>query len=94
MNQYDPKSRFISNAVLAGQHRQRCQDSSFISAIDAAFLRYHEQLTLNYGTEPNAAASNHHKLVGAREFVMVLLNLAETVDLPARAKTPSLNYKT
>lgn len=94
MNAYDPKSRFIAHTELAAAHRGRCQEASFIAAIDAALLRYQEQLTQNYGTEPNAAASNHHKLVGAKEFVMVLLNLAEKVDLPERAKTPSLNYKT
>lgn len=94
MNHYDPKARFLDRADLAGKHRVLCQDASFIAAIDAALLRYQEQLTQNYGTEPNAAASNHHKLVGAKEFVMVLLNLAERAGLPERAKTPTLNYKT
>lgn len=94
MNAYDPKARFIAHTEYAAAHRSRCQDGSFIVALDYALLRYQEQLTQNYGSESNAAASNHHKLVGARELVTVLLNLAERVDLPERAKTPTLNYKT
>lgn len=92
MNIYDPKARFLSYNELTAPHRARCVDHSFIAALDAALLVYTGTLTKDENTKKSVATANHYKMAGAREFVKVLLNLAEKPDLPIRAKPPSLDH--
>lgn len=93
MNHFDPKTRFQQNALLAGEHRQLAVKSSFVSALDAALLTYQELLTAQATSDIPASAAAFHKIEGARGFIKVLLNLSETISIPARTTVQNLDHK-
>lgn len=57
-------------------HRSTMSSPAMRASLDAALLEYQHQVCLR--TEVNMAGMGHFKMMGAREFVNELLNLAES----------------
>ena len=82
-----PKQRFRENKPLVSRHQEVVVSESFRAAVEAAIVDQVMSMPLTY--DPNEAAAAYNRIVGAREFLNHLLNIAEQAKpLPP---TPSLN---
>jgi hypothetical protein len=85
-----PKARFLKKAEEAKHHQSLVQSDSFQNALTVALAEM--QMNLPKGDNPAKSWDAHSRMVGAREFIHTLLNLAEVapvVDKPNQ----SLNYE-
>lgn len=93
MNVFCPKTRFIANAAVASEHRKVVTDPGFVRSLDAALLAYQERLTALQESDIGKSSALYQRILGAREFVGMLINLAERPEIPARVDKSNLNYK-
>ena len=77
---FSPKKRFMENLIAAKIHRDLVTDESFLKAIESSLLQLQAELPKVGAGDMATAAANHYRMDGAREFVRVILNLAETVS--------------
>jgi hypothetical protein len=70
-----PKKQFQANKQLADRIGELMMSPDFRSAIHAALL----EMILNQPTtsDPVLSAAHHQQIVGARAFILQLLNIAE-----------------
>jgi hypothetical protein len=81
-----PKKRFQESEQRIKDHRDLVQSPAFEQALDFALLQYQSQLAQVDLQNFNLAASCHLRMLGAQEFVQVLRNLAESIQLQPRVK--------
>lgn len=93
MNTFCAKKRFVDRTDQRSSHRARVADPEFIKALDAALLHYADKLTAQGSMDIPASAAYYQRIVGAREFAGVLLNLAEEPQVTARNTNGNLNHK-
>lgn len=75
-----PKTRFQKKANLAKKHLDWCAQDDTHEILEAALA--HFTTTMAVSTSPNQSLDYHQRLVGAKEFINVLLNLAEPHEQP------------
>ena len=76
-----PKKDFIGKKVFADAHRDLVVSMPFREALHAALIEY----VMTIGKSDSEPAANYYRIEGAREFIQVLLNIAE---MPKSAPTP------
>lgn len=92
-----PKTSFLENSIAVAAHAELLKSPAFQNAIQVALLQYsralHEAAPSNLDG-PNymsAAASCFNRIMGAQEFVNILINLGSKAE-PAK-RTDSMNLK-
>lgn len=70
-----PKKDFLAKKEWATIHRDLVAAPNFREALNAALLE--QVLALPQTTNSEAAAAAYHSIMGARQFVTHLLNIAE-----------------
>jgi hypothetical protein len=85
-----PRARFLKNEALAAAHAAIAGSTAFQSACDIALQQY--MYTAPVTTNPEESAAIAQRIIGAREYIGVLLNLADPVpELPPRAQVGRLD---
>ncbi len=84
---FDPKEDFKAMPE-AKVWRDFATSTVFNKVATAGLLRYGDTLTSSGADD---AANKFYKMQGAREFLGVLLNLTETVEVPTKTPVKSLN---
>lgn len=91
---FTPKRDFQEHADQLKAFRAIIDNPVLQEGIKAALLHYQDLLTHKSSNEPVESAANYHRSCGAREYVGVLLNLAElSSPSTARPDTGNLNHK-
>lgn len=81
------KTRFQQSSTLVTQHQDMVSLPIFQVSLDHALLQYQEQLQFaSTSGDLNNAAGSYLRLLGAREFAMVLRNLGEKEAPPSPRK--------
>lgn len=70
-----PKQSFLEKKALAEAHRDLVLSTQFRESLHAALLDH--VLSLPATTDPVAAAAAYYNIMGAREYINRLLNIAE-----------------
>ena len=70
-----PKKDFQEKKQFADAHRDLVVSTPFREALHAALVE--QIMTMTSTIDPVAAAAAHHKIIGARDFIHHLLNIAE-----------------
>ena len=83
-----PKKDFLEQKQLATVHRDLVVSTPFRTAINAALIEYVISLP---DTGDSAACFN--KIVGARDFVQHLLNIAEHPKTPTPPTSANLDHR-
>lgn len=85
-----PRLRFQENKVYCTAHRDLVVSDQFRSALEASLIEH--VMALPETTEPDAAAAAHYRLMGARQFLNHLLNIAEQPKTPPIPLPTNLNH--
>lgn len=86
-----PKSEFLKNAEVIKHHRELAENEWLRISISTAMLEM--QRRASAGTDPtnfNACAASHLRMLGALDFIEILLNLAEQMQPGVRTDTTNL----
>lgn len=83
------KAQFLKNETLAKAHRELVVTDAFQVAVEMALLQYIAQAAPKGSVED---AMSLHRILGAREFIGVLLNIAEPQKLPEKKTETGLIY--
>ncbi len=76
-----PKKRFSDYKAYVDAHRELMQKPELQRAFDFALMEMFHSLA-DKTVDGNSAASNQYKMIGAKEFIHTLKNLAEVVVIP------------
>lgn len=87
-----PRKTFLENADRARAHRDLVVNNNFRAACEAALLE--QIMTMSEIIHPEQAAAEYQQIVGARNFVRHLLNLAEAPPVPIKPPPLNLNRNT
>jgi len=85
-----PKKEFLEKKVLADAHRDLVVSARFREALNAALLDY--VVSMTHTEDPVAAAAAYHSIMGAREFITHLLNIAEMSKSPPAPLPTNLDH--
>lgn len=79
---YSPKQRLLDQPGLAKPHMDVVATESFLRSAEAALL----DMVMNAEdtTNPNIAVVEYGKILGARDYLRSLLNIADPKPLPPR----------
>ena len=83
------KAQFQKNETLAKAHRELVVTDAFQVAVEMALLQY---MSSQIAKDSVSDAMSLHRILGAEEFVKVLLNLAEPPQLPQKKTEIGLKY--
>jgi hypothetical protein len=86
-----PKLHYQANKPFANAHRDLVVSTQFREALHAALINH--VLSLPTTNEPAAAAACYHQIVGARDFITQLLNVAEQPKTPPTTPPANLDHK-
>jgi hypothetical protein len=86
-----PKKDFQDKKQFAEAHRELVVSTQFREALQAALVDH--VLSLPTIADSSAAAAAYHQIVGAREFITRLLNVAETPKAPPTPLPTNLNHE-
>jgi hypothetical protein len=86
-----PKKDFLEKKEFANAHRDLVVSTSFREALNAALLEYVMTLVVEDDTLEAAAAA--HQIVGARDFINHLLNIAEQPKTPPTPTPTNLDHR-
>lgn len=85
-----PKKSFQEKKQFADAHRELVLSTPFRESLHAALL---DQIMAMPGTlDPVVAAASYHSIMGAREFIGHLLNLAEQTKSPPTPLPTNLDH--
>lgn len=84
-----PKKDFQGKKQFADAHRELVVSTQFREALNASLLEYVSSVS---GSPPEDAAANYYRIQGAREFVQVLLNIAEQAKSPPSPLPTNLDH--
>jgi hypothetical protein len=82
-----PKKDFQGKKQFADAHRELVVSTPFREALNAALIDY--VLSMPANSDP---AASYHQIVGAREFVNRLLNIAEMSKSPPITPPANLDH--
>lgn len=85
-----PKKDFQGKKQFADAHRDLVVSTPFREALHAALLE--QVLALPPTTDPDAAAAAYHSIMGARQFITHLLNIAEQSKTPPTTPPANLDH--
>ena len=85
-----PKKDFLEKKQFAEAHRDLVVSTPFREAIHASLLEYVGSLSAV--SDPVEATANFNRMVGARDFVHHLLNIAEQTKVPPAPTSANLNH--
>lgn len=85
-----PKARFCEDKKRAASHRDLVVSNNFLSASEAALLEMIEDMAKS--TEPAVAIAGYNRIVGAKQYMEKLANLAEVPKPVARNTDYNLNH--
>lgn len=86
-----PRSEFQSSADAVKAHHELIEIPAFSVAVDVAMKEMQRRAAVGTdATNFNMCAASHLRLLGAQEFMDVLLNLAETEVAVTRKDTGNL----
>lgn len=85
-----PKKSFQEKKQFADAHRDLVVSTPFREALHAALLE--QVLALPPTTDPAAAAAAYHSIMGARGFIIHLLNVAEQAKSPPTPLPTNLDH--
>ena len=83
-----PKKDFQGKKVFADAHRELVVSTQFREALHAALIEY----VMTIGKSDSEPAANYHRVEGAREFIQVLLNIAEMPKTPTSPPPANLDH--
>jgi len=86
-----PKKDYYAKSILASAHRDLVVSSAFREALNAALIQQLMDIPFTYDIDEAVAAYN--RLMGARDFITHLLNLAEAPKTPTKPPNDNLDYK-
>lgn len=86
-----PKKHFQDKKQFADSHRELVVSDRFREAVHAALLDQVMSLPMTY--DPVEAQAAYNRIMGARDFVEHLLNLAEVTKTPPDPLPTNLNHK-
>lgn len=75
-----PRAKFQARADYARAHRDLVVNEGFRDACEAAFIE--QIMSMPSVVEPDEAAAAYNRILGAREYIHHLLNIAEMVTPP------------
>ena len=78
-----PKKRFSDYKAYVDAHRELMQKPEVQRAFDFALMQMFHELA-DKSTDGNSAAANQYKMIGAKEFIYTVRNLAEVQAAPAK----------
>jgi hypothetical protein len=84
------KAQFQRNTQLVKMHKELVVSDGFQITVEMALLQY---VSSQQTSAPAEAALAMNRILGAQEFIRVLLNLAEQPELPKRSEEPKLKYE-
>lgn len=87
----NPRQHFQRLTQSADFHRELVSTDRFRDAIQAALLEQIMSLPQSY--EPNEAVAAYNRIMGARDFIYHLMNIAETPKSLSRPPTGNLDHK-
>lgn len=87
-----PKAKFLSAPDLAKRHHETVSSGNFQYACECAMLQFIKEAPRL--DDPVGAAANYHRIVGAQEFLKVLLTLGEEPRPVTQAERSKINYNT
>ena len=85
-----PKKDFIAKKAFADAHRELVVSTQFREALHAALLDQIMAMPMTYDSAESIAAYN--RIMGARDFIQHLLNLAEVTKAPPEPLPTNLNH--
>lgn len=85
-----PKKDFLDKKQFADIHRDIVVSSHFREALHAALLE--QILAMPHGLSTEAAAAAHHEIMGARQFIDRLINIAEQPKTPPTKPPANLDH--
>jgi len=87
-----PKQHYQANKQAAERHRDLVVSTPFRDALHAALLEH--VLSLPTANDIQSAAAAHYQIVGARDFINHLLNVAEQPKTPPTpTNTANLDHR-
>lgn len=85
-----PKKDFQGKKQFADAHRELVVSTPFREALNAALLE--QMIAIPPTTNPEIAAAAYHQIVGARQFITHLLNVAEMSKTPPTPLPTNLDH--
>ena len=85
-----PKKDFIAKKQFADAHRELVVSTQFREALHAALIEH--VMNLKDVHDPELAAAEFQRIMGAREFITHLLNVAEMPKTPASPPPANLDH--
>jgi len=85
-----PKKDFQEKKQFSAAHRDLVVSTPFREALHAALVE--QVLALPPTIDPDAAAAAYHSIMGARQFITHLLNVAEMPKTPPTPQPTNLNH--
>ena len=86
-----PKDRFKEIPEFVHAHRELMQSPNLRRSLDYALLEYQRRVCRE--TNEQMAGAGHFRMLGATEFIDVLINLAETIPMPTLVPRGNLDHK-
>ncbi len=87
----DTKKRLLADKELVVAHRDLVVSENFLRAAEAALVD--SIMNTDDTDDPVVAAGAFHRIMGAKQFLKALLNIAETPTAPPRVPLPlNLNH--
>lgn len=85
-----PRPRFQENKVFCSNHKELVVSDQFRAALEASLIEQVMALPNTYNADEAAAA--YYRIVGARDFIHHLLNVAEQSKTPPERPPANLNH--
>jgi len=87
-----PRQQFQEDVTAAKFHRELVMLDRFRDACNASLLE--QVLAMPHTYDPTEAAAAYHRIMGARDFLFHLLNVAEERKPVPGAPSGNLNHRT
>jgi hypothetical protein len=85
-----PRPRFQENKAYCSHHKELVVSDQFRAALEASLVE--QVMALPNVTDPIEAAANFQRIMGARDFITHLLNVAEQSSPPNKPPVGNLNH--
>jgi len=85
-----PKKDFQGKKQFADAHRELVVSIPFREALHAALID--QVMSMSASSDPVVAAASYHRIIGARDFIHCLLNVAEQTKSPPTPLPTNLDH--
>lgn len=86
----NPRKKFQESKDFVRSHLDLVVSNSFLTAMQAALVEQVMALPMTY--DPNEAAAAYNRIIGARDFINHLLNIAEISKQPPTPVSVNLDH--